>query len=278
MEGRVGKLRRRHKRYNPIKHALLLLAVPILVASSGYALFSQQLSIDASTAKPAYSRSQNLLLTYDKVVTVYNANRWEFNLTFTVANQGTSGIDSWHLTFNIPSNANAFKCFDDTVCTNTSGAVVVDNGSSTGIIPAGSSVDFTMRFRLTTDTYTLQNIDISGTFAPVYQTMSGLTVSYTVGTRNRHQGVYYWYYTFTVTNNTGQNLSAWRILADWDSSVNGVWANGTDNTINYFEDTNQLRLISKSALANNNSFQFVADIGSTDRNWTLGNHSIEGAL
>jgi len=255
----------------------MLAAIPIVLMSTGYALFSQDLSVSGNVAKPAYSRSQNLLMTYDKVVTVYNANRWEYNLTFTVTNTGVSTTDSWHLTFTIPSNANAFKCFDDTVCTNTSGAIVVDNGTSNAILAPGNSASFTMRFRLTTDTYTLQNINISGTFAPVYQTMAGLTTSYTKGARVKHQGNFYWPYTFTVTNNSGQDISAWRILTDWDGATNSIWPNTTDTTINYLEDAAELRIFSKTGVANNDTFQFVITLSSSDKNWTLGSYSIQGA-
>ncbi|MCA9324817.1 cellulose binding domain-containing protein, partial [Candidatus Saccharibacteria bacterium] len=174
-------LRYRRKRSNTLKRAMTLLAIPLVLTSTGYALFSQDLTVDGNVTKPAYSRSQSLLMTYDKVVTVFNQNRWEYNLTITIENQGTSNVNSWHLTFDLPSNNTGFRCFDDTVCVENNGAVTIDNGTSTAIITAGNSVSFTMRFRLTTDTYSLQNIDISGTYAPTYQTISGLTASHVLG-------------------------------------------------------------------------------------------------
>ncbi|MCA9325804.1 hypothetical protein KDA23_07160, partial [Candidatus Saccharibacteria bacterium] len=94
---------------------------------------------------------------------------------------------------------------------------------------------------------------------------------------NKHQGVFYWYHDFTVTNNSGQDLQAWRIIAQWDSSTNAVWANGTDTTINYYEDTSELRLLSTQPLADGDSFTFTADLGDPDRNWVLGTYYIEGA-
>jgi hypothetical protein len=254
----------------------MLIAIPLVLTSTGYALFSQQLDINADTAKPAYSRSQNLLMTYDKVVTVFNASRWEYNLTITVRNEGTADINSWHLTFSIPSNANAFKCFDDTVCTLTTGSVVVDNGPSTGTIPAGGSVSFTMRYRLTTPVHTAQNINISGTYAPNYQTMAGLTQSFTRGSRSKSGGVFYWPYTFTITNNTGQNISAWRILAPWDTATNAL--KNVPATINYFEEATQLTMLSTTGITSGGTFQFTISLGSTSNAWNLSGQTIQGAL
>lgn len=262
-----------------IRRILFLVAIPVLLTSAGYALYAQELDIDVSTAKPAYAYSENLLMTYDKVVTVYNANRWEYNVTFYITNTGTQNTNSWHLTFELPANVNGFRCWDDTVCVEDgNGFVTVDNGSSTAIILAGGSVSFTMRYRLTTDTHTIQNINVSGTYAPEYESLPGLTASYVVGSRHRHQGLFYWYHDFTVENNSGYDLDNWRIFAAWDSSY-AVWPNHTDTTINYLEDTSELRILSTLPLADGDSFEFTIDIGGVnDRNWVWdpGSYYIEG--
>ncbi len=270
---------RYRQKYSIVRRVLMLIAIPLLLSSTGYALFSQQLSIDGTTAKPSYTYSQNLLMTYDKVVTVFNTRRWEYNLTVTISNLGTKNTDSWHLTFDTPANVNGIKCFDDTVCVEDgNGHFTIDNGNSTGLILAGGSVSFTMRFRLKTDTYTLDNINVSGTYAPNYQSLPGLTTAYVTGSRNKHQGLFYWYQTFTVTNNSGFDLDNWRIIAGWDSSY-AVWANGTDTTINYFEDTSEIRMLSTTPLLDGDSFVFTIDVGGvTDKKWVWdpGSYYIEG--
>ena len=253
---------------------LLLVAIPITLSGTAYALFTQQLSIDPSTAKPSYSYSQNLLMTYTKTVTVVNSTRWQYTVLITVNNIGSLDVNSWHISLTIPSNANSFSCTGAT-CANATGAVTVDNSATNGTIVAGGSVSFTMKFRLTTDVYTLDNVNVSGTYAPVYQSISGLTETWTRGSRSKAGGVFYWPFTFTVHNNSGSALTGWRILIPWDTAVNKL--KNAPTTISYYEAPTQLTLIANSSIAKGATFKFTISLGSTSSAWVLSGDTIEGA-
>lgn len=257
-----------------IRHIALLIVIPLVLTGTGYALFSQELSVQGAADKPAYASSQNLLLTYTKTSTQVTAQRWRHDLSITVQNTGTQDINAWNATFTIPSNVNQFSC-TIAVCTNTSGSININNGTSNGFIAAGGSVTFTMTYRLTVASYVLQNITISGTFAPVYQNMAGLTQSFTRGTRSRSGAFFYWPHNFTVSNQTGQAISAWKISIPWDSSTNAI--RNPPANINYVVSATQLTVFSTAGIASGGTFAFTLSLGSTSNAWVLTGVTIQGA-
>jgi hypothetical protein len=149
--------------------------------------------------------------------------------------------------------------------------------TTNGTINPGGSVTVSLSFRTSLTQYTLQDVNISGTYAPVYQTMSGLTVSRSVGARTKSGSWYRWPYTFTITNNTGQTLQGWRITATpWNTTTNRV--NSITATVNYVSGASSLTMTRSGTFTTGTNYVFTANLESTDINWALTAYPVEGSL
>lgn len=263
------------RRYTSLRHALLLLAIPLALSGTGYALFTQNLAINTHATQPAYVATSNLLMTYT-TSTGSQGSKIVYTETITIKYNGTATITAWQLMFDMPSDFTQFSCASTVSCSTSGVTATIVNGSGNGTINPGGTVTFTVNFTSYTAGYILQNIHVSGTLALTYQTMSGLTMSVSAGTRTKSGKWYYWPYTFTVTNNTGQFLRGWRIQASWSSSTNAVSSMGS--TVSYTTSTTQLTILSMAGISTGTSFQFNGTLGSTRSTWTLSGYSIQGAL
>ena len=255
------------------RHLFVVFAAPLLLLGTGYAIYSQQLSLNGSAAKPAYSSSQNVWMTY---VATYGSSggRVVYNITATIQNKGATAIESWALSFDMPSDFTSFSCASTVSCSTSGARATAINGTSNGTIAAGGSTQFTLTFRSYTANYQLQNIAVSGVQVVVYQTISGLTASRSVGTRTKSGNRYYWPYSFTVTNNSGASVSKWRITANW-SSTETVSSMAT--TVSYMTTTSTITILSKTAVANGQNFVFTSSLSSTNSAWALSGMTIQGA-
>lgn len=270
----MGMIRYRRNRM-VLKNILLLLVIPLAVSSTGYAIFSQQLTVTGDSANVDYHATQHLDLSYTKSVSPSGQN-WTYTMSpMTVKNNGTLSTLTWQVTFDLPSDATGFSCTNAN-CSQNGVTVTATNTGSNGTIAPSSSTNFSCTFTTADPIYTLQNVTVSGTLELVYETMSGLTVGYTTGTRTKTANWYYWPYTFTVTNNSGNNLRAWRVTASWNSTSNAV--SSMDSTVNYTTSATQLTITSKTGLNNGSNFQFNATLGSTRRTWALSGYAVQGAL
>jgi hypothetical protein len=198
-----------------------------------------------------------------------------FNITGVVKNNGTATVTAWLLSFDMPSDFSNITCGTTVTCSNSGVTATINNGSGNGTIAAGASVTFTYSFRSSLTKYTLQNISIAGTVPSGYQTISGLTVTASAGTRTKSGKWYYWPYTFTVTNNSGSALSAWRIQTPWSSSTNAV--NSMPANVNYVVAATQLTMLSTTSIANGTNFVYTASLGSTSSTWALTGYTIQGS-
>lgn len=198
-----------------------------------------------------------------------------YNITGTVTNNGTASVTAWLVSFNLPSDFSNQSCDGTISCSMNGTTLTINNGTGNGTIAAGNSVNFTFTFRSSLTSYNLQNISVAGTVPVGYQNISGLTVSASAGTRTKQGKWYYWPYTFTVTNNSGSAISAWRIQAPWNSGSNTVQSMPAN--VNYVTSATQLTMLSTTGMANNTSFQYTASLGSTSSTWTLTGYTIQGA-
>lgn len=254
--------------HNPLLRPIVgLLIVPLTLASVGYALFSQDLSIATTTRKPAYSQSQGLRVTYGRSLSP-QGQVWNYNMApFTITNNGAFPVTAWTVTFTVPAGTSNIAC-TNAVCTLNGTTLTVKNTASNGTIAIGGSVTPTVTFRVPTNTYLPDDINISGVQDAPYQTYAGLTATFTRGTRTKSGQWYGWPYTFTVTNNSGVNLSSWRIQGTpW--STTGYRVNSMQTTVDYVSSTTALTILSKTALSTGSSFVFTANLGSTNQNWNF---------
>lgn len=244
--------------------------------SVGYALYSQNLSINTSVTKPAYSSSQGLRVTYSRSV-ASAGSVWSHTLNpITITNNGGTAVTAWQFVFTLPSGFTNLVCTGAT-CTQNGQVITMVNSGTNGTINPGASVTVSLTYRTSLQQYTLQDVSISGTLALTFQTVSGLTVSRTVGARVKSGQWYRWPYTFTVTNNSGQTIRAWRIVGTpWNATTNRV--NSMTATVNYISGASALTMDRTSNMNTGTNYVFSTNLESTDINWALTAYPIQGAL
>jgi hypothetical protein len=253
----------------------MLIAIPLLLVSTGFALFSQQLTVNGSATKPAYSSTNNMSMNYS-VSYGTSGQKTVYNITMTVKYNGSGTIESWQSAFNVPTDFGSLTCQSTVACTTSTNRVTVANGAGNGTITPSGTVTFTLSFTTSTGQgYVLQNIAVTGILVKVYQTMTGLTFTATPGTRTKSGNKYTWPYTFKVTNGTGQAISAWRFTSSNWTSTETIASVST--TVNYVANTTSLTFSSKTGLASGANITFSGSITSTNANFSLAG-SVQGAL
>ena len=259
-------IRRFHRHNVLLKYVALLSLIPILMVSVSYALFSQQLSVNATGSSVSYVSSQYTLMTYTKTAT-YASNTYTYSFSpVTIKNNGVTSITAWQFTYVVPADATTLTCQSTVTCTKRGTTVTVKNGTGNGTLAKGASTTFTMSFKTATALYTLQSVAISATFSTAYQSITGLTVGIVVGTSTRSGSTYTWKPTITVTNNSGQPLSGWRlVITPWasTSAVTSTMPTG----ITYATTSSRVTFTSTNALAAGATYQFIPTITNRTSSW-----------
>lgn len=263
----------RFKHRAHLKSIALLLAYPLLLSSVGYALFSQDLSINARSSKPAYTATPGMSFNYTYTTTP-SGGVLIYNVTANVKNIGAGSVTSWQVKFNLPSDFTQFSCQNTVTCTNSSNAVTVNSGTGNSTITTGGTATFTFTFRSAAQKYRLQDMYVIGV-EPSFTSISGLTVSSQAGTQTGDGLLRYKRpYTFTVTNTSGQPVKMWRIV------TTGSWPSGNtvksmDAGVHYMDLSSQLVMIRTSPIATGGTFVFVATLG-YGLGWSLSGLQITG--
>lgn len=269
----MGAVFRRSRRIGYIRQLILLSALPLAIASTGYALFSRSLSIGSTTIKPAYSANQYLYLTYTKTETPSGSNTAYSLNPMTVTNKGVTSVTAWTVKFDVPADVTTVTCSTVVTCTKVGSTVTAVNKAANGTIAAGGSTTFTVSFTSATAKYTLQNVNISGTFSTAYTTIPGLTITTGTRTVTRAGSTYTYAYPFTVTNTSGQTLSAWQAVCTWTSRPTTTTV---DTTVNYVTAASSITFSSKTALNNTASLTFNGTFVIRSSTWTVNTCTVQG--
>ena len=193
----------------------------------------------------------------------------------TITNTGSGAVTAWQLKFDPPAGFSQLSCPATVTCTTSGATVTIVNKAANGTIEPGGNVQFTFTYKSSTPNYTLQNIYVSGTLAPVYQTISGLTVAFVKGTATKKGKTWTHPHTFTVTNSSGQNVSAWRAICTW-STQPATSTIGT--TVNYVTSASDITFTSKTALTNGANIQFTGSFVIKRASWSITGCSVQGKL
>lgn len=259
-----------------VRQSIMLMALPLLLAGTSYALFSQNLSLVTKTSNVQYTSTGNAAVKYTKSV-VQQGSSQLYTITATLYNRGALAYDGWQMKFDLPSDATQFTCGTGVVCTLNGVTVSIGNGTGNGAVAAGNTTTFSFTFKTVDTAYTLQNVIASGSVPAAWQTISGLSVSSSIGTRTKQGKNYFWPYTFTITNNSAAAVSAWRITGTpWSSSSNAV--SSAPGTVTYISGTSSLVITSTAGIAKGANFQFTINLQSTNQVWALTTTTIEGKL
>jgi hypothetical protein len=257
---------RRKLSHSTFRNVLTLIALPLALSGTGYALFSQELSIGGTVVKPAYSRSQNLSITYTRDVTP-SGGLTAYAITVTIKNNGIKGITAWQSDFSLPSDFSALSC-TNAACSQAGTTNTALNTGGNGTIAAGGSVVYVLNFSSANPNYVFTAIAISGTPAIVYQTLSGFTVAVNAGARTGNILTGYLYpVSYTITNNSGKRVLNWRMAVPKNSNDT---VGSMDATVNFVDNGNQVTIFSKQAMDTGTTFQF--------RNRSFNSATIEGDI
>lgn len=257
---------RRLQRNSIIRQLMMLSVLPLALTGTGYALFSQDLHINANVTKPAYSANQNLYFAY---TTTETAGKNTINYTLspvTITNKGSIAINSWQATFDVPSDVSHVSCSSSVTCKKSGTTVTVTSGTANSTLLAGTATDFTMSFASSISKYTLQNITIGGTYAATYQPVAGLSVNFTQGATTQHGSQYSYPHTFTVTNKSAQTIFAWQVTCTWTDNPFSVSA---DPTVDYASNLNTITFTGSTAISPNNSTSFTSVFTAKSDTWAL---------
>lgn len=242
--------------------------------STGYALFKQNLALNATVSKPSYSSSQYMKMSYTKTETPSGSNT-NYSLSTVITNNGITSVTAWQLKFDVPSNVTTVTCQNTVTCTKTGVTVTVVNGTGNGTVAAGASTAaFTISFTSATAKYTLQNIIISGTFSTAYQNVSTLTITPSLTSSSKAGSTYTYNYSFLVKNTSPtQSLSAWQAVCTWSLRPN---SSTISTNVNYTSTTSTITFTSKTALAANSNITFTGKFPIKSSTWVISGCTIQG--
>ena len=237
--------------------------------STVYALFSQQLSVNAITDSVSYVSNQYLLMTYTKNASLAGS-LWTYSMNpVTIKNNGATSVTAWQVTFTVPADAPVPTCPSTVICTKAGTTVTVKNGAGNGTIASGGSVTFTLSFTSATANYVLENVNISGTFSTTYQAITGLTVNIVRGARSGGK----FPLTITITNNSGQSISGWQVAIPTTRTCTSTVPTGTTYTCT---TTFLTYTRAAGAIANGAQYQFSTSVTYGSANWNITGYAVRG--
>ena len=194
--------------------------MPLLLIGVVYALFSQNLSVDATGSSVSYVASNSMFMTYTKTTSGTGPYTYTIN-PMTLTNNKVTDTADWTVTFTVPSDVATVSCVSTVVaCTfnNVTKVLTVKSVLTNGWITTGSSSAITaanmIQFTSTTARYTLQNVTVTSTN---YQTVTGLSTSIT---RTRAGSVHT--LTINITTAAGVTASGWQIRIPTTQACTGV--------------------------------------------------------
>lgn len=257
------------------RYVLLIVAMPFFLIAVSYALYSQNLSLVGNTQKPAYSSSEDLKVTYQKTVTNVSGG-YQYSISpMTVTNDGASSVTAWQVIFNLPTDFTNLVCNTSINCSVSGTVLTITSGSTNGLITAGGNQVSDFSFNSNLSTYTLQDVNVSGTVNVGYQVIGGFTTLFQVtNTKTRGKWLDITYHV-TVTNSSGSSISSWRITTPWNSTNNAV--RSLDAPYTYVVGTNILTINGASSVVNGQNLQFNTVLSTKLTGWSP-TPTLEGQL
>lgn len=262
-----------------VRQGIMLVTLPLLLAGSGYALFSQNLSLATTTRNVSYTSLINAAVKYTKTVTTQGSEQIYTINPMTVYNRGSQAYDTWQVRFDLPADATQFTCDTAVVCSQAGTTMTISNGAANGAIAAGGNTSFSFTFKSAGAFYSLENISATGHLPATWQTIAGLTVTASAGTRSKSKP-YTWPLTVSVKNSSAQAISGWRVtITPWVASytMSGLPANVT-----YVSNGTSLVLTGTNAINNGGTtYSFTATVNSNSNAinaWSVSSATVEGKL
>lgn len=255
------------------RQVLLLLAMPLLIAGTSYALFTQTLTIDGAGDLPQYISNNYTTVTYTKTASLAGSTYTYTINPMTIKNNGVTSITAWTVTFKVPADVTAITCPTTITCSINTTTDIVTLSDTVTVAAGGtnvvSSTTRPIKFSTTTANYALQNITISATYSTAYAAITGLTVVATKGTKASGK----FPLTVTITNNSGQSISGWQVTIPTTAKCTSTVTTGITYTCTSTVLTYTGAAI---AIANGSQYQFSTSVTYTPTTWTVTGAAVKG--
>lgn len=241
----------RERRHYPVfRNIMMIMVFPVIAVAVTFALFSQNLSINATTTSPVYVSNQSLMMTYTK--TQSGTTPYTYAIAMTLKNNSTKATTVWQVDFTVPSDTSTISCPATVTCTLTGTKLTVLSNTN-GAIAINGTLAVSFSFKTATTAYT-PGVTTYANYTTSYATLTGLTVNSAIGSRSGAYGAYTWPVTTTITNNYGQPIGGWQVsMTSWKSTytLSGL-PSGVTNS-----GTTTLVLTGANELAAGASYQFT---------------------
>lgn len=258
---------RHRRRLINLRTFLVASLIPLLLVSVGYALFSQNLSLQGKGTAVVSSSSGGLVVSWTRSMW-QSGSRWSYNMNGTITNNGTAASTSWEIVVQLPASISGVSCWGGD-CTVSGTTLTIANLSYNGSIAPGSSTTLGVSFTSSSNTVSFDNatITINGSNDETqFVTISGLTVDMTFKKQWQSGSNYVKQYNVVVANASGVKVKAWRVeVSNWDNtthSVSGIWNAG------YTSEPSQLVMTSQGSLNTGASVSFGVQLSVPSSSWT----------
>ncbi|GEM_PF-2064364 len=259
-------VRRRHQLIS-LRAFLVAGIVPLLLVSVGYALFSQNLSLQGkgTAVVDTVPPSGGLVATWVRNMWQSGSN-WSYNMNGTVSNTGTTPSSTWEIIVQLPASVTGLSCWGAD-CTLQGTTLTIANLSYNGVIAPGGSTTLGVSFVSSSNAVTFNDAVIiaNGTGAQ-FAEISGLTATMTLQNQWQSGSSYVKQYNVSVTNATGSNVKAWRIkVSNWVSTthmVESIWNAG------YVSEPSSLLLTGQAGLNSGASASFGVQLKVPSSGWS----------
>ncbi len=238
-----------------------------------YALFSQDLTVNGNESSVAYVSNNYTTVTYTKSFT-FAASKYTYSLNpMTIKNNGVTSITAWNVQFTVPADVTTVTCPTTITCSINNTTHVITLSDTITVAAGGTNVvnnaTTPIRFATATANFVPQNVVISATYATTYVAITGLTVVAKAGTKTG--GAFP--LTVTITNNSGQPISGWRVTVPTTRTCTSTVPTGVTYTCTATVLTYTGAAIS---IANGAQYQFNTTVTTNMTTWTTTAAAVKG--
>lgn len=199
-----------------IKLLFLCFSLTLFLMSVGYSLFEESFAI---TAEVTLGSSEEEVIEYDLDVQLskWQSGKYEYQYNpFSLTYKGDEVTNSWHMAIDVPNDATISSCWNLT-CKLENGILNLYSSENNSVIDPNETItSFGFQMSTTMENYELNVKKVNFYTAtkpnPFEVTVTdGLSVTNTLSSSWPEGGYYVKQYNFTLSNNSGVNLSRWQI-------------------------------------------------------------------
>lgn len=199
-----------------IKLLFLCFSLTLLLMSVGYSLFEESFAITGEVTLGS-SEEEEIEYELDVQLSKWQSGKYEYQYNpFTLTYTGDEVTSSWHMAIDVPDDATISSCWNLTCKLNDGILNLYSNENNSVIEPNATITSFGFQMATSMENYELNVKKVNFYTAtkpnPFEVTVTdGLSVTNTLSSSWTEGGYYVKQYNFTLSNNSGVNLSRWQV-------------------------------------------------------------------